>query len=74
MTRDNFILCLSAYLSEAGIKEPITEAARFVLDHPDVVSDTNPQDAAQEWLGSAVMRAAALAKLTVDERRLFEGT
>ena len=53
MTRDNFILCLSAYLSEAGAREPITEAARFVIDNPDVVDDTTPEDAAQEWLGAA---------------------
>jgi hypothetical protein len=53
MTRDNFILCLSAYLSEAGVKEPIVEAARFVIDNPDLESDTTPQDAAQEWLCAA---------------------
>ena len=53
MTRDNFILCLSAHLSEAGIKEPITKAAQFVLDNPDIVADTTPEDAAQEWLSAA---------------------
>jgi hypothetical protein len=53
MTRDNFILCLSAYLSEAGVKDPISEAAEFVLDNPDIVTDTTPQDAAEEWLSAA---------------------
>jgi len=53
MTSDNFILCLSAYLSEAGVKAPITEAARFVIDNPDIVADTTPQDAAQEWFSAA---------------------
>lgn len=53
MTSDNFILCFSAYLSEAGVKNPITEAARFVIDNPDIVDDTTPQDAAQEWVSTA---------------------
>jgi hypothetical protein len=52
MRRDNFILCLGAYLSEAGVTDPITEAARYVLAHPDVEYDTTPQDAAQEWLSA----------------------
>lgn len=52
MTRDNFILCLSAHLSEANVREPITEAARYVLAHPDIEHDTTPEDAAQEWLGA----------------------
>ena len=59
LTRDNFILALSAYLSEAGLREPISCAARFVLDHPDIESDTTPDDAAQELLCAA--RSATFA-------------
>jgi hypothetical protein len=66
MTRDNFILCLSAYLSEAGVEDPITEAARFVIDYPGIVDDTTPQDAAQEWC-SANEKLRLLAKQALDE-------
>jgi len=47
MTRDNFILALSAYLAERGFPEPLASAAHFVLDHPDIETNTWPQDAAQ---------------------------
>lgn len=61
MKSDNFILCLSAYVSEAGFENPITEAARFVIDFPDVIADTSPEDAAQECI--ALLQRAKLESL-----------
>jgi hypothetical protein len=50
MTTDNFILRLATYLSEAGLPNPLTEAARFVIDNPGIETDTSADDAAQEYL------------------------
>jgi hypothetical protein len=48
MTRDNFILALSAYLAEAGMAEPLSTAAGFVLNHRGVECDETPQHTAHE--------------------------
>lgn len=52
MKIDNFIQCFAAYLDEAGILNPLLEAARFVIDNPEIHTDTTPDDAAQEWLSA----------------------
>jgi hypothetical protein len=53
MTKESFILALAAHFTEAGVHQPLYEAARFMLDNPGMEIEWLPQAAADEWLSAA---------------------
>jgi hypothetical protein len=57
VTRDNFILSLYARLSEAGVPEPLYEAARYVIANPGIETEKAIADVAEDWLDGAADEA-----------------
>lgn len=48
MNEENFIKALSAHLDELGVPDADEAAVSYVREFPEVVSDTSPEDAAEE--------------------------
>jgi len=54
--RRSFIRALAQKLAAAGVKYPAYEAARFVIENPEMENTWTIEAAAEEWLSCALRR------------------
>lgn len=59
VTKENFILDMTAHLVRHGIEDSFFKTVRFVLLFPDVVKERTPWEAAQAWMQAEIEAAAA---------------